>query len=108
MKRILLLTACWLLALPALAQIDAYTTWPYYYPDFQQGTLTLSNGQTRVMPINIHLLKGDLHFVDEKGIIQMAPTGPMLSSNSSRKTRSTGKTNRVCSNSSISWPNNPS
>ncbi|MBQ6958392.1 MAG: hypothetical protein IJP77_07530 [Bacteroidales bacterium] len=75
MKRILLLTACWLLALPALAQIDAYTTWPYYYPDFQQGTLTLSNGQTRVMPINIHLLKGDLHFVDEKGIIQMAPAG---------------------------------
>lgn len=75
MKRILLLTACWLVALPALAQIDAYTTWPYYYPDFQQGTLTLSNGQTRVMPINIHLLKGDLHFVDEKGIIQMAPAG---------------------------------
>ena len=75
MKRILLLTACCLLALPALAQIDAYTTWPYYYPDFQQGTLILSNGQKRVMPINIHLLKGDLHFVDEKGMIQMAPAG---------------------------------
>ena len=75
MKRILLLTACWLLALPALAQIDAYTTWPYYYPDFQQGTLTLSNGQTRVMPINIHLLKGDLHFIDDKEMIQMAPAG---------------------------------
>lgn len=79
MKRILLLTACCLLALPALAQIDAYTTWPYYYPDFQQGTLILSNGQKRVMPINIHLLKGDLHFVDEKGMIQMAPAGQFSS-----------------------------
>jgi len=79
MKRILLLAACWLLALPALAQIEAYSTWPYYYPDFQQGTLTLSNGQTRVMPINIHLLKGDLHFVDDKGMIQMAPAGQFSS-----------------------------
>lgn len=75
MKRILLLTACCLFAFQALAQIDAYTTWPYYYSDFQQGTLILSNGQTRVMPINIHLLKGDLHFVDDKGMIQMAPAG---------------------------------
>ena len=79
MKQILLLAACWLLALPALAQIEAYSTWPYYYPDFQQGTLTLSNGQTRVMPINIHLLKGDLHFVDDKGMIQMAPAGQFSS-----------------------------
>jgi hypothetical protein len=79
MKRILLLAACWLLAFPALAQIEAYSTWPYYYPDFQQGTLTLSNGQTRVMPINIHLLKGDLHFVDDKGMIQMAPAGQFSS-----------------------------
>lgn len=75
MKRILFLTACCLWALNAQAQIEAYTTWPYYYSDFQEGKLTLSNGQTRIMPINIHLLKGDLHFIDEKGIIQMAPAG---------------------------------
>lgn len=75
MKRIFLLIACWALALTAQAQIDAYTTWPYYYPDFQQGTLILSNGQTRVMPVNIHLLKGDLHFIDENNMIQMAPAG---------------------------------
>lgn len=75
MKRFILLLACWSLSLCAWAQTEAYTTWPYYYPDFQKGTLTLSNGQTRVMPINIHLLKGDLHFVDEKGLIQMAPAG---------------------------------
>lgn len=75
MKRIIFLIACSLLAVPALAQIEAYTSWPYYYPEFQQGTLILSNGQKRVMPINIHLLKGDLHFIDEKGIISMAPAG---------------------------------
>ena len=75
MKRILLLMACWALALSAQAQIVAYTTWPYYYSDFQQGTMILSNGQRNVKPINIHLLKGDLHFIDDKGIIQMAPAG---------------------------------
>ena len=75
MKRFTLLLAFLMLALSVQAQIQAYTTWPYYYPDFQKGTLILSNGQQRVMPINIHLLKGDLHFVDDKGMIQMAPAG---------------------------------
>lgn len=75
----MLLFACWTIAFLAHAQIEAYTTWPYLYPDFQQGTLTLSNGQHRVMPINIHLLKGDLHFVDDKGMIQMAPAGQFSS-----------------------------
>ena len=75
MKRLFLLIACWALAASAWGQIEAYTTWPYIYSDFQQGTLILSNGQKRVMPINIHLLKGDLHFIDDKGMIQMAPAG---------------------------------
>lgn len=75
MKRFLLLIACWAIALSAQAQIQAYTTWPYYYPEFTDGTMILSNGQKKTRPINIHLLKGDLHFIDEKGIIQMAPAG---------------------------------
>jgi len=75
MKRIILLMACWALTLTAHAQTQVYTTWPYYYTDFQQGTLILSNGQQRSMPINIHLLKGDLHFIDGQGLIQMAPAG---------------------------------
>lgn len=75
MKRILLLMACCAFALSAQAQIQAYTTWPYYYSDFQDGVMILSNGQQKKMPINIHLLKGDLHFIDDKGIIQMAPAG---------------------------------
>ena len=75
MKRILFLMACCAVALTARAQIQAYTTWPYYYTDFQDGVMILSNGQQKKMPINIHLLKGDLHFIDDKGIIQMAPAG---------------------------------
>ena len=75
MKRIFLLMACCALALTAQAQIQAFTTWPYYYPEFTDGTMILSNGQKKTRPINIHLLKGDLHFIDEKGIIQMAPAG---------------------------------
>lgn len=75
MKRLFLLLSCLCLSLTASAQIEAYTTWPYRYPDFQKGTLTLSNGQQRVMSVNIHLLKGELHFIDEKGLIQMAPAG---------------------------------
>lgn len=74
MKRYIILASL-LWAFTAQAQIVAYTTWPYYYPDFLQGTMILSNGQRNVKPINIHLLKGDLHFIDDKGIIQMAPAG---------------------------------
>ena len=75
MKRFFLLLVGMLLALSASAQIEAYNTWPYQYFDFQNGTMTLTNGQHRVMPVNIHLLKGDLHFIDDKGLIQMAPAG---------------------------------
>jgi len=75
MKRFLLLITALVLAVPALAQINAYTTWPYYYPEFQPGTVTLFNSRAKEMPVNIHLLKGDLHFLDEKGLIQMIPTG---------------------------------
>ena len=75
MKRTFLLLACLTLAISASAQIEAYTTWPYQYFEFQNGKLILSNGQERVMPVNIHLLKGDLHFIDDKGLIQMAPAG---------------------------------
>lgn len=79
MKRIFLLLALCLVSSVANAQIEAYTTWPYQYPEFQQGELILSNGQKRVMPINIHLLKGDLHLIDDKGVIQMAPAGQLSS-----------------------------
>ncbi len=75
MKRIFLLMVCLAFAFTAQAQIEAYTTWPYYYPEFQNGTMILSNGQKKTAPVNIHLLKGDLHFIDEKGIVQMAPAG---------------------------------
>lgn len=75
MKKFLFFLTCLTLGVTAAAQIVAYTTWPYQYPEFQNGTLILSNGQERSASINIHLLKGDLHFIDDKGVIQMAPAG---------------------------------
>lgn len=74
MKKTLMLFACLTIAVNAFAQIEAYTTWPYQYFDFQKGTLTLSNGQQRFMPVNIHLLKGDLHYITDEGIIQTIPS----------------------------------
>ena len=79
MKKTLLLLACLTIAVNAFAQIEAYTSWPYQYYDFQKGTLTLTNGQQQFMPVNIHLLKGDLHFIDDKEMIQMAPAGQFSS-----------------------------
>lgn len=77
MKRILLLAA--ILLTGTLAAQSPTTTWPYRYPLFADGTLILTNGQEMTQKVNIHLLKGDLHFIDDKGLIQMAPAGQFSS-----------------------------
>lgn len=66
----LLLSVC--MITPALAQ--GYTpssTWPYLYPDFTSGDLSLTSGVTRPGVYNIHLGSGSVHFI-EKDMIREA------------------------------------
>lgn len=70
MRRIFILLTCLAASFPVFAQT---TAWPYLYPDFQTGTIVMSDGKEQRATVNVHLLKGDLHFIDDKGVIQMAP-----------------------------------
>ncbi len=40
------------------------TTWPYLYPDFTEGTVYLANGGKAVYMMNVHVLKGRLHYLE--------------------------------------------
>ena len=42
--------------------------WPYIYSDFQQGTVYFKDTKTLTAPINIHLLKSRLHYIDKEQI----------------------------------------
>lgn len=43
---------------------DYSTSWPYLYPDFTEGTVYLANGGKAVYSMNVHILKGRLHYLD--------------------------------------------
>lgn len=42
--------------------------WPYIYSDFQQGTVYFNDTKTLSAPINIHLLKSKLHYIEKDHI----------------------------------------
>lgn len=44
------------------------TMWPYHYPEFKDGTVYLKNERTLVAPLNVHLLKSSLHYLDQDKI----------------------------------------
>lgn len=48
------------------------TNWPYLFPEFSSGFVSLLDGSTKPYNINIHLRRGRLHFTDENGIIREA------------------------------------
>jgi hypothetical protein len=52
---------------------DITTMWPYVYPDFQMGKVYFQNESTLSAPLNIHLLKSTLHYLDQD-IIKEAVT----------------------------------
>ena len=47
---------------------DITTNWPYIYSNFTQGKVYYSGGETHEAPMNIHLLKSKLHYVDGNNI----------------------------------------
>jgi len=55
----------------ALRAQTCTTTWPYLYPDFQDGTVYMRGGGTQNIKLNIHLLRTSLHYI-ELGMIKEA------------------------------------
>lgn len=67
MKKIFLLAALMIGCTGAFAQDDEYiptTTWPYVYPEFSAGYITLSDGSVKTMLVNVNLVRETLHFID--------------------------------------------
>ena len=67
---LLSMTAGLLATIPAAAQ-TCTTTWPYLYPDFQDGTVYMSGGRSQHLKFNIHMLRTTLHYI-ELGMIKEA------------------------------------
>lgn len=57
---------------------DITTMWPYIYPDFQTGTIYFQNKKTLTAPVNIHLLKSSLHYVDKEIIKEVQSSDVIL------------------------------
>ncbi len=66
-----------LLAWVASAQ-DPTTTWPYLYPEFQEGTAYLKDQSRSVQKYNIHIRHDHLHFIDKEGIVREVVPGDVL------------------------------
>ena len=72
MKRIIL----WALGLFTLTAVYAQeysTAWPYLYNEFTPGEILTVKGAKLQYPINIHILHGRLHFIED-GLIKEAAT----------------------------------
>jgi len=60
------------------AQEECSTMWPYLYKDFQQGTIYKKGGEKFVQQVNIHTLKGRLHFIDDGKIKEVTSSDVLL------------------------------
>lgn len=65
MKKIILslFVMCFVLLLQAQ---NITTMWPYKYSEFQNGTVYFINKRTLTAPVNVHLLKSTLHYLDNE------------------------------------------
>lgn len=67
-----------LLLLSASLMAQPYTTtWPYLYPDFTDGVIYMHGGQKVYHRLNVHLLKGRLHYIDD-GVVKEARAGDIF------------------------------
>ena len=66
-----------LFALLSTRAQDCSTAWPYLYPAFTDGTVLLKGGTKFQQPLNIHILHGALHYIDE-GVVKEALLGDVL------------------------------
>ncbi len=76
MKRFLTAAFLLLAALSVRAQ-DYSTAWPYLYPSFTDGTIILMDGTKFQQPLNIHILRSALHYIDD-GVVKEAILNDVL------------------------------
>ena len=75
MKTLLSIFTGLLLTVAVSAQdYEPTANWPYMYPDFMEGELTLVNKAPNRAKFNIHLNLNKLHYVDRKGKIKEVDT----------------------------------
>lgn len=76
--KVLALIAVMLLSLPTWMSAQPYTTtWPYLYSDFQDGVIYMTGGQKIYHKLNVHLLKGRLHYLDND-VVKEAYSGDIF------------------------------
>lgn len=78
MRKALLIT----LALVCLSYLtgaqEPTTRWPYLFSEFRPGYVETSDGATRTYLLNIHLRRGQLHYLDADGLIHEAIIGDVV------------------------------
>jgi hypothetical protein len=77
MKKIALYLAV-LCVSAALHAQDITTMWPYKYPDFRNGTVYFVNKKSLSAPLNVHLMKSSLHFLDKEHIKEVTTSEIVL------------------------------
>ncbi|SKC63376.1 hypothetical protein SAMN06298214_1841 [Bacteroidales bacterium WCE2004] len=66
-----------LLASCILRAQECSTAWPYLYPSFTEGSVVLNNGTKSQQTLNVHILHGALHYIDN-GIVKEAQLADVL------------------------------
>lgn len=62
----------------ALQAQDITTMWPYKYSDFRNGTVYFINKKTLSAPVNVHLLKSTLHYLDSDQVKEVTTSEIVL------------------------------
>lgn len=62
----------------ALQAQNITTMWPYKYSDFRNGTVYFVNKRTLSAPVNVHLLKSSLHYLDKDQIKEVTTSEIVL------------------------------
>lgn len=62
----------------ALQAQNTTTMWPYKYSDFRNGTVYFMNKRTLSAPVNVHLLKSSLHYLDKDQIKEVTTSEIVL------------------------------
>ena len=77
MKKTLILAIAMLVSLAGLKAQECSTAWPYLYPSFQEGTIYMAGGTKIVQQVNVHVLHGRLHYLDN-GLVKEALSKDIL------------------------------
>lgn len=74
MKKLVLSLMAVCVSLLVSAQSGVTTTWPYLYGDFTPGTIYTTAGPQEPALMNIHMVKGAIHYIDKQNNVREANT----------------------------------